>query len=431
MTRGRVHGVAMGALVVALILVGGQTATADRPGGPVARDLAGVARGPGPGPDDPTGEAPPEMEVGADQAAAKVELDSAGMFSAYTDVYAGSAFLEDGHTLEVYYSEQAPTERVEAFLAAVAEGERHNTSNFTLQLTPVPASQDVLHGLAREISADEAGAWSARLGVEGISFVNTKPETGTVEVGAVGDAPSSTASELTIDGVSVTIRPGIPDGPAIIEQSRDDDVAPWSGGASLRPNTTQSSSAFCTAGFNWRRWSTGERYSSTADHCYANGSRPSWYNWGTLLGTVFLYSDQVDTVMLRTSPQSQVNPNVFVGNNNTTTVRWVTAVSGGPSVSEVVALSGGNSGLTATTVVATGTFDAGVGPMATTAMTTCVGGDSGSPVLTTSSSASGSNVTAHGQHKGEWDEDHTWAGQCVFLPVISISAALSVSILTT
>jgi len=353
------------------------------------------------------------------------------MFSAYTDVYAGGAFLEDGHTLEVYYSEQAPSERVEAFLAAAAEGERHNTSNFKLQLIPVPASQDVLHGLAREISADEAGAWSARLGVEGISFVNTKPEAGAVEVGAVGDAPSSTASELIIDGVSVTVRPGMPDGPAIVEQSRDDDVAPWSGGASLRPDTTQSSSAFCTAGFNWRRWSTGELYSSTADHCYRNGSRPNWYNWGTLLGTVFLYSDQVDTVMLRTSPRSQVNPNVFVGNNNTTTVRWVTAVSPGPFVSQVVALSGGNSGLTATTVFATGTFDAGVGPMATTAMTTCVPGDSGSPVLTTSSSASGSNVTAHGQHRGQWNEDHTWAGRCVFLPVVSISAALSVSILTT
>ncbi|TDE95859.1 hypothetical protein EXU48_06255 [Occultella glacieicola] len=375
------------------------------------------------GPRMPSEEEPPGLSVGADQVAALIALEETSLLNGYTDVYAGSQFDQTSRSLFIYYDDRSASDRLAEFLNAASIA-RAMATGYDLVLERVPANQDALHGLALAISTNDQGSWSSTLGVGEISAVHCDPRTGTLTVDAVV-GPSSQTSEFTIDGIRVVINPVAEEGPAIENQSRDDDSQPWSGGASLRWHSGLSSSAYCTAGFAWRRWSTGEYYSSTAEHCWGDGERPNWYNWGTFLGSIYLYSKQVDTMMLRTNPASQVAPNVFVGGNNTTTVRWVTGASPGPSISQVVALSGGNGGLTVTEVVGTGSYSDGVGPMVTTAMSTCVDGDSGSPILTTS----GTNATAHGQHKGRWTTGF-FAGHCLFLPVVNISAALNVSILT-
>ena len=267
----------------------------------------------------------------------------------------------------------------------------------------------------------EPAKWAAQLGLANVTATGVDPDTGEVIVytsGRLSTPVHRVVESGELGSGPVPVRVATSRG-EFVEQSRLDDSAPWSGGGKLQPTTSLAAQAYCTMGFVWKKWGSGELMGSTAEHCYEAQHYTNWYNYGTYVGVRYYYDTQADAMFLRSSPASQFNPNVFVGDQYTTTLRWVVGASGGPILNAPVALSGGNSGLTVGHITGWGTYYLGKGPIVMTSLSTCIPGDSGSPWLTTESDG---DVIAHGQHLGIFN------GSCGFIHVQTISAALSASI---
>lgn len=74
-------------------------------------------------------------------------------------------------------------------------------------------------------------------------------------------------------------------------ESRKNDYTPWSGGAELQ----LPGGGYCTAGFNWKLWSSGKIVGSTARHCGTSGIVR---NSGTYVGTLFSSNYATDSVLI-------------------------------------------------------------------------------------------------------------------------------------
>lgn len=205
-------------------------------------------------------------------------------------------------------------------------------------------------------------------------------------------------------------------------ESRVDDIAPWSAGA-----TITSSSGGCTLGWAWRRWANNQIVGSTARHC----ANLYWYNSGTYVGTVFQSHKATDSALMSGSTYSA---SVFVGgtvtNPNTNVIRIVVGVDTFWSAGDQVAMSGAATGLNTNTVKqptytlpsCAGEYAGMVGVLMQNHST--APGDSGGPWLTTQSGTG--YVYAHGQHFG-----HGCAvgnSGSFFVKLNAISAAQSVSL---
>lgn len=151
--------------------------------------------------------------------------------------------------------------------------------------------------------------------------------------------PYTPASDQLTDGI---VKP----------QSRIHDTPPWFGGAwlALSTVTATTTNALCTAGFNWRLWSSGEYFGSTADHCndaggggdqiyFYNDKRPfGVWDSGESGNAPVPHSEAADTTLLRGFPYvSSFGPSVFVGDQGTTTTRFVRGVAA-PAVGKTVAI---------------------------------------------------------------------------------------------
>lgn len=229
-------------------------------------------------------------------------------------------------------------------------------------------------------------------------------------------------------------------------QSRIHDSAPWFGGDWLSQSDLQgatTTNALCTAGFNWRLWSSGEYFGSTAEHCndlggggdtiyYYNDKRPfGVWDSGETGNAPVPDSAAADTTLLRGFPyESNFDPVVFVGDQGTTNDRFVRGVAS-PYVGATVAMSGAKSGLVQSTIRATNFWDADIGAHAVLMWTTnCARGDSGAPWLTTMgpNDAYPGDVIAWGQHRGKVASG-PYAGGCLWVPVTYISSKLEASLL--
>ncbi|MET9272954.1 hypothetical protein [Kribbella sp. NPDC003557] len=229
-------------------------------------------------------------------------------------------------------------------------------------------------------------------------------------------------------------------------QSRIHDSAPWFGGDWLALSTVAATTtnAKCTSGFNWRRWGSGEFFGSTANHCLelgGGGDQIYFYNDGRVFGmwdsgesgnTAVPHSAAADTTLLRSFPyESSFGPSVFVGDQGTTTARFVRGVAA-PAVGATVAMSGAKSGLVVSTIRSTKFWDESIEAYVVLTWTkNCMTGDSGAPWLTTMgpNDAYPGDVIALGQHRGQVGGSGTYAGYCVWAPVTYISSKLQASLL--
>jgi hypothetical protein len=204
--------------------------------------------------------------------------------------------------------------------------------------------------------------------------------------------------------------------------------------------TATTTNALCTSGFNWKQWSTGIEFGSTANHCNDGGG--DYVPWDNDKRTVGVwetgesgagpvpYSVSADTALIRGFYSSYAfHPSVFVGDQATSTFRLVRGVRV-PAVGQTVALSGARSGSVVSTIRFTKFWDPKIGAYLVMMWTSnCQLGDSGAPWLTTMgpNDAYPGDVIAHGQHRGRVSTGSTQG--CVWVPVTDISSKVQASLL--
>ncbi|WP_137845832.1 hypothetical protein [Microbacterium sp. 2FI] len=186
------------------------------------------------------------------------------------------------------------------------------STSLPISLVPVDWDPQQVFESARELSANDPTTLRAT-GLSSVDSVSIDTRTGELTVYS-NDAVAAT---ISVDGVNAEVETGV----KTVLQNRQDDAAPWSGGAVLRTDSSLSTAPHCTAGFNWRKWTTGEIMGSTAEHCYESSGVTTWKNYGVTVGSRYYYNTARDTFLMRSAPQSQFNPNVFVGAANTNDVR--------------------------------------------------------------------------------------------------------------
>ena len=188
-------------------------------------------------------------------------------------------------------------------------------------------------------------------------------------------------------------------------------------------NSSSGTTPNCTLGFVWRRNSTGERMGGTANHC---GNSSSWYSTGTFVGSMWSYHPGTDSMMLRSSPTSGFNPNMWVGPYNSTLARLLVKGTYVSAVNCAVALSASRSGQHVTTVRSVGTLAVLNGTtvyLTVMNSSSCKAGDSGAPWFSTRSSDG--QALAHGQHVGLYS-----GAYCAYVPVAAIGTAHGFTIAT-
>lgn len=354
--------------------------------------------------------------------AVSARLDKAGIFTKFPDVYGSAKVDPTTGVLTVSYDGATNPESARLFLDQLNTVSQR--AELKIQAVDAGFSSAGRSELARKIATGHK-AWAPQLGLRDIVGAEVNAETGGITV-----YTSEPASELgnraaaSAEGVAVSV---VGSSGAVEFQSRVDDYAPWTGGARIRHDSVATGPAECTLGFTWRKNQSGELMGSTAEHCFEETGYSNWYNWGAFVGTRYYYSNVRDTTLLRGSPQSSFSASVFVGSATTSDIRDVNNAQPSPIVGGAIALSGGISGLTVGENLATGFYaQSGEGPMVRTSVSTCAGGDSGSPWLTTL--AGSGDAVAHGQHVGRVSVGGQW--QCLYMPVFAIASALTATIAT-
>lgn len=285
------------------------------------------------------------METAQKQQETKEALDQYGILTGFPELRAGGGWVEGEDLLVVQYDRGADPARLAQFLAAT-ETAAGLELPFDVEYRPVDFNEAELTDLAEEISLDANGSWSDRLEVDSIMVTYPDTETGGVVVEAVGAQPAGGAPALRSAGVPIAVVDvEAENAPVLLSRLRDS--APWIGGLHLQPNALEKTTAYCTMGFTWRKWGTGELFGGTANHCWDEdeGDKQPWYNWGVRVGGRSWASVARDTMLLRSGPASDFRRSVFVGHKWTTDARPVVGAEGTPEPADVVALSGGNSGL--------------------------------------------------------------------------------------
>lgn len=348
------------------------------------------------------------------------QLEKAGILGARSDLsslIADSRIAEDGALELVYFSGDA---RVSEALEII------DTVNMAapLEIRTVPIKSDPvrMHAIAERLSLGSEENLTL-LGVASISGVRVDVERGVFVVTVPDQKALAQTEALSVDGYPVEFEAGI----SVQAQSRDWDWAPWSGGIALR-NTSTLGDPNCTSGFNWQRWSDGERMGSTAEHCYTPQTQSWRYNHGNPVGQRYYFHYGRDVFLMRSyGGINQFAPNVFVGGTTTNTLRTVVGNMATPPVGGAVALSAAKSGLHTATILSNGYYAGGIGPLTITNGLFCQGGDSGGPWLATNTAG---NVIAYGQHFGALVDAQGNVLRCLFMPVTPISAITKASIMT-
>lgn len=345
-------------------------------------------------------------------------LSSVGVDEAST-LYRGmfaTEFDDSGNRLIVRYSPTHPA--AGQFVEAVRSAQ--SNSPLALELVELDVDLTQLHAVAAELTRPDS-AIAARLGIAPtIAVVDEVSGTVVVEIDSdgAGQRNAGYPSEFVVDDVIVEVRSG---GAEMEYQvSRNADLAPWSGGIALDNGT-----AHVTMSFTWQRWSDGELMGATAEHAYQLTGLSSWYN-SYLVGTRTFYNVAADVTLLRSSPKSQFNHNMYIGTSTTSTRRdVVTALNTLPNGTQI-ALNGRFGLRAATPVYAQGAYTSLGGPYVLVTNGACDAGDSGGPWIGTVSA--GGNIIATGQHVGR----ATYAGalRCIVAPLGPMSTALAASIYT-
>lgn len=248
--------------------------------------------------------------------------------------------------------------------------------------------------------------------------------TGTVNVETSDTSPEAqslgTNGELMValDGVNIDVRIGSGK-PIDYQYSRNSDAAPWSGGIAL-----DNGAYGVTASFTWRHWGDNELMLATAEHAWEESGVSTWYNNG-VVGTRYYYNTATDATLLRSSPLSQFNPNIYVGSSTTTDVRPVVGALNNLPLGTALALDGRWGLQAATSVGWQGAYSSRKGPFVLTYSGSCQPGDSGGPWIQTDASG---NVIAAGQHVGR--AYYSGAYRCIISPLGPISTAMGASIYT-
>ncbi|MDR6865809.1 hypothetical protein J2Y69_000391 [Microbacterium resistens] len=242
-------------------------------------------------------------------------------------------------------------------------------------------------------------------------------ETSDLLEGEAARGPSDALS-LSIEGVDIDVHLGVGQ-PMDLQYSRNDDAAPYSGGIAL-----DSGNVGVTMGFTWVRWSDGELMGSTAEHAWEETGVSTWYSNG-LVGTRYFYNTKTDSTLLRSSPQSQFNHNMYVGDSTTSNRRDVVGALNNLAYGTPMAINGRFGLRPATTVIGVGAFTGGKGPFVLTSSGACSAGDSGGPWIQTDGVG---DVIAAGQHVGR--AYYSGAYRCVVSPLGPISSAMAASIYT-
>lgn len=287
---------------------------------------------------------------------------------------------------------------------------------FSVQFVRVEYSSHELQRLADDLLTNQK-KWFGFAGYGG----GFDPVKNRVLIEVTNENPDAAAMAAKVDALRdprirlevVDVVPG--GGP----QSRLNDFAPWTGGASI-----DSTAGGCTLGWAWRLWSTSEVVASTARHCAAL----EWYNNGRYVGTVFQSSQGTDSALMRNG--GSYSPTVFVGSQNTTEIRNVVGVASSWQYGDSVAMSGRSSGLTVSQILlptytlpsCSGQYAGLTGVMMQDRFT--LGGDSGGPWLSTFTNG---DVLAHGQHFGLGCA--TGRTGSFFIKLNAISAAQSASLI--
>jgi hypothetical protein len=336
-----------------------------------------------------------------------------GIGNEFPNHFAAWRVSDDGKTLEVFYNSTGDQVAVKALVTQVEKVA--STAPMEVMAVAVDFDPAARSNLAQRISADAEG-WADQLGLGGIGRVDFDTITGDVTIVATDE--TVTPSSIEIEGTPVSV---VGDRGEVKFQNRAVDGAPWTGGAKLRFDTS-SGGADCTLGFTWVRWDTSEVMGGTADHCYSlGGGNPYYYNGSALVGYRHFYSTARDSMLLRSSPQNQFRPSVFVGDAVTWDSRYVHSAVASPPVGTPIALSAARSGLHVGTILSSTTYSGGRGPFQYTTVSACLDGDSGGPWLTTLANG---RAVAHGQHVG------IIGSNCLYMQVTLISAALSATLAT-
>ncbi|MCC2593145.1 S1 family peptidase [Tessaracoccus sp. OS52] len=282
---------------------------------------------------------------------------------------------------------------------------REDLKNAVLQLaTDSEMALDVFGAIPQDIGFTDAG-------LEIVLPPGTSP------------APSLQADEVLGLPASVRVATSEPLPEKEGWQSSGADNSPWSAGASINAAL---GSVGCTSGFVWDKWTTRERFGSTAEHCYPYVPTPTsptqvWRTPpGSLVGNRYHYDVAADTQLIRAASGTSFAPTAWVGYTDKRTVKGYDL---NVPATQVVALYGRTSGYHSTTVkghFARTMSDGSTTLLARTNSTVCDYGDSGGPWFYASSDG---QLVAVGQHVGDWGLG------CEFVQIGTISAELSASVL--
>jgi hypothetical protein len=361
----------------------------------------------------------------------------------YPDAFGGTEWDEKSKTL--YVNVAAPSskqaDRRAAFQQAIGSRLRSAKSPVKTVVRSVPLSMQGKQALVHTFMESRA-AWGGESAVRNVVSAVVDERTGHLFADVTGDLNSLQQAAQRRFGKAVTLRSG-----RAIElwNNRYFSSPPWAAGNALwndqdGPRTV--GGAYCTQGFNWRRWSDNLGYASTAGHCFAaadnvfNGSTTQRMGY---VGTRYInQGEYADFEYIRLT-YGYVENLVWVGGTPTAELRRVvTADNNGAQTGDIVCSSGANYGLYCGRIftrTASFTYD-DIPGKPTLYNLTCVHptsgyggpGDSGGPILTT---ASNGTVKAWGQMVGGKDCDKDGNPDWVFTTVKNISARVGASIIVS
>jgi hypothetical protein len=377
-------------------------------------------------------------QVPAQAAGARI----AAAASAFPEAFGGTHWDAASRTLYVNIATPAAgrTDQRPALRQAISATSRTSDDAVRTVFRPVPLSVTGQQRLVKEFM-DGRADWGGPSAVRNVVGASVDEATGRLTGTALTDVAGLTKAARQRFGDVVDIVAG----QRVEVQDRYYDTAPWTSGNALWDNNSSSgrSTALCTQGFNWRRWSDNARYASTAGHCFDPGV--SAYNGNTAqrigyVGTRYLNNGEyVDFEPIHITYGS-VDNSIWVGGNSTGDLRRVVAADNdGTQTGDAVCSSGANGGLVCGTIVnrtTSLTYSSAYGSP-TLHNITCVkassskltvGGDSGGPWLSTFSNGT---VMAWGQHIGRADCDHDGKTDMMFSSVKNIALRTSSSIIAS
>ncbi|SDU77195.1 chymotrypsin family serine protease [Jiangella alkaliphila] len=351
---------------------------------------------------------------------------SSGIQIAYTQWKSDEATQVVG----VKRSPETTEDEFAEFQSAVLD--HFNGLGVTIEIAEAQHTSDELLAAADTLFA-EKDSW-ARGSVDQIIGAGPDPVNGEAIIWALTDVPDAIIESASLM-VNVPVRVEITERPT--DATRFVDTSPWTAGNALThiPANAGTSRHHCSEGYAWRRWDTGVVHAGSAGHCWGTGTSVYQSTSDQRIGYVnhrSLHNSTADAllILLRWG----------IADNSV----WVTALSGGTLLREVVAVDPEPDDNIGATVCASGaTTLRRCGEIALRNQTittesgtvfrlTCVrmdrtiiGGDSGGPILSTLSGSG--NVVAYGQIKGFGFP----GGDCAtfYSTVINISAELEATIL--